>query len=74
MIASYSKADYPYDNAKIKFYHVSINREKLYQLDFRHIRDVYQAVFRYNYGFYNTKRIHHSLGYLTPNAFERKAN
>ncbi|WP_416348775.1 IS3 family transposase, partial [Listeria seeligeri] len=28
----------------------------------------------YNYGFYNTKRIHQSLGYLTPNDFERKAN
>ncbi|WP_394355643.1 IS3 family transposase, partial [Listeria ivanovii] len=27
-----------------------------------------------NYGFYNTKRIHQSLGYLTPNDFERKAN
>ncbi|WP_414627904.1 IS3 family transposase, partial [Listeria seeligeri] len=23
---------------------------------------------------YNTKRIHQSLGYLTPNDFERKAN
>ncbi|MBC1932355.1 integrase core domain-containing protein [Listeria seeligeri] len=74
MIVSYSKAGYPYDNAKIESYHASIKREQLYRLDFQHINDVYQAVFSYNYGFYNTKRIHQSLGYLTPNDFERKAN
>ncbi|WP_416349168.1 IS3 family transposase [Listeria seeligeri] len=51
-----------------------MKREQLYRLDFQHINDVYQAVFSYNYGFYNTKRIHQSLGYLTPNDFERKAN
>ncbi|WP_271005166.1 integrase core domain-containing protein, partial [Listeria seeligeri] len=74
VIVSYSKAGYPYDNAKIESYHASIKREQLYRLDFQHINDVYQAVFSYNYGFYNTKRIHQSLGYLTPNDFERKAN
>ncbi|WP_414627918.1 IS3 family transposase [Listeria seeligeri] len=51
-----------------------MKREQLYRLDFQHINDVYQAVFSYNYGFYNTKRIHQYLGYLTPNDFERKAN
>ncbi len=74
VIVSYSKAGYPYDNAKIESYHTSIKREQLYRLDFQHINDVYQALFSYNYGFYNTKRIHPSLGYLTPNDFERKAN
>nr|WP_246438765.1 IS3 family transposase [Listeria portnoyi] len=72
--ASYSKAGYPYDNAKIESYHASIKREKLYRLDLNDINDVYRAVFSYNYGFYNTKRIHQSLGYLTPNAFEKIAN
>ncbi|MBC1905096.1 DDE-type integrase/transposase/recombinase [Listeria booriae] len=37
VIASYSKAGYPSDNAKIKSYHARIKREKLYQLDFQHI-------------------------------------
>jgi hypothetical protein len=32
-----------------------------------------RPVFTYNYGFYNTRRIHQSLQYLTPNQFEKIA-
>lgn len=39
---------------------------------FQTIEDVNKAVFKYNYGFYNTKRIHQSLDYLTPNQVESK--
>lgn len=67
---SYSKPGYPYDNAIIESYHASLKIEWLYRHQFQTIEDVNKAVFKYNYGFYNTKRIHQSLGYLTPNQVE----
>lgn len=70
VLSSYSKPGYPYDNAIIESYHASIKIEWLYRHRFQTIEDVNKAVFKYNYGFYNTKRIHQSLGYLTPNQAE----
>lgn len=72
VLASYSKPGYPYDNAIIESYHASLKIEWLYRLKFQTIDDVNKAVFKYNYGFYNNKRIHQSLGYLTPNQTESK--
>ena len=72
VLSSYSKPGYPYDNAIIESYHASLKIEWLYRHRFQTIEDVNKAVFKYNYGFYNTKRIHQSLGYLTPNQTESK--
>ncbi|MDG6112260.1 IS3 family transposase, partial [Lactococcus formosensis] len=33
--------------------------------------EAYQSIFWYIEAFYNSKRIHQSLGYLTPNQFEK---
>ncbi|KST90831.1 Mobile element protein [Lactococcus lactis subsp. lactis] len=33
--------------------------------------ETYQSIFWYIEAFYNSKRIHQSLGYLTPNQFEK---
>lgn len=74
IIASYSAKGYPYDNAIIESYHASIKRECLYRVIIRDLAHAKQLVFAYNYGFYNTRRIHQSLGYLTPNEFVKQFN
>ena len=40
--------------------------EMAYRRDFKDIEDVREAVFRYIELFYNRKRLHSSLGYMTP--------
>lgn len=72
VIASYSAKGYPYDNAIIESYHASIKREKLYRIKIRDLAHAKQVVFAYNFGFYNTRRIHQSLNYLTPNQFMKQ--
>lgn len=71
VLGSYSKTGYPYDNAVIESYHAALKIEALYRHKFKTIQEVNRAVFEYNYGFYNTKRIHQSLGYITPNEAEQ---
>lgn len=71
VLSSYSKPGYPYDNAVIESYHAALKIESLYRQKFQTIEDVNKAVFKYNYGFYNTDRIHQSLGYITPNEAEQ---
>ena len=74
VIASYSAKGYPYDNAIIESYHASIKRECLYRTVIRDLTHAKELVFSYNYGFYNTRRIHQSLGYLTPNEYLKRFN
>ncbi|RLV18939.1 IS3 family transposase, partial [Streptococcus iniae] len=38
---------------------------------FSNFEEAYQSIFWYIEAFYNSKRIHQSLGYLTPNQFEK---
>ena len=70
--SSYSKSGYPYDNAIIESYHAALKIEWLYRQKFQTIEDLNKAVFKYNYGFYNNKRIHQGLGYSTPSQAEIK--
>ena len=71
VVQSFSKKSYPWDNAVIESYHAALKIEALYRHKFKTIQEVNRAVFEYNYGFYNTKRIHQSLGYITPNEAEQ---
>ncbi|WP_162473881.1 hypothetical protein [endosymbiont 'TC1' of Trimyema compressum] len=40
------------------------------RISLKDLEEVYIQSFEYNYGFYNIKGIHQSLGYMTPNDFE----
>ena len=72
VIASYNEPEYPYDNTQIESYHACLEREKLYRYKIINLVDAKRLVFEYNYGFYNTYRIHTSIDYLTPNEFEKQ--
>jgi putative transposase len=70
--SSYSRKGYPYHNAWIESFHSSLKREQIYTMVLVNISDVESACFEYIEGFYNSKRIHESLGYKTPNEFEKE--
>ncbi|MFZ2600761.1 IS3 family transposase, partial [Lactococcus lactis] len=48
-----------------------LKREWVYQFKYKNFEEAYQSIFWYIEAFYNSKRIHQSLGYLTPNQFEK---
>ena len=70
---SYTSLNHSCDeNANQESFHATIKKEWLYNQTFNTIEDVRRAVFEYIEGFYNTKRIHSSLGYLSPCEFENQ--
>ena len=66
MAPSMSALDCPYNNACMENFFASLKKERIYRRDFKDIGDVREAVFRYIELFYNRKRLHSSLGYMTP--------
>ena len=63
---SMSRVACPYDNACIESFFSSAKRECIYRKDYESIDDVKKDLFEYIELFYNRKRIHASLGYLSP--------
>ena len=59
-----------YDNAPAESFFKTLKTEEVYCKKYRTKTDAKVALFRYIEGFYNTKRIHSSLGYRSPKQFE----
>ena len=68
---SFSRKGCPYHNASLESWHGHLKGEWTYQFKYRNFNEAYQSIFWYIEAFYNSKRIHQSLGYLTPNQFEK---
>lgn len=77
IIQSFSKKGCPYDNACIESFHATIKKEEIYINRYRTFEEASIAIFKYIEGWYNRKRIHSSINYMTPEEFEllsRKAS
>jgi len=70
MKASMSRKGNCYDNACIESFHSVLKKEFIYCTRFRTKAQAQQEVFEYIELFYNRKRIHGSLGYVSPDRFE----
>lgn len=71
---SFSRKGCPYDNAGIESFHASIKKEEVYpSKTYETFEEAHLAIFQYIEGFYNRKRIHSSINYLTPNQMEELA-
>ena len=70
VIQSFSKKGYPFDNACCESFFKYLKKEETNRRNFRTYRDLYHSVFQYIEGFYNSRRPHGSLGYLTPDEME----
>jgi transposase InsO family protein len=71
MTPSMSRKGNCYDNACIESFHNLLKRECVYLSHFISKKQAKQAIFEYIECFYNRKRIHSSIGYVSPVHYER---
>lgn len=71
MVASMSRTGNCYDNACIESFHSLLKKEFVYCTKFRTKTQAQQEIFEYIELFYNRKRIHGSIGFISPNQFEK---
>ena len=60
-----------YDNAVCETFHASIKKERIYRQSWPTRAQARATVFEYIEGWYNPRRRHSTLGYLSPIEFER---
>lgn len=73
IIQSFTSLNHSCDeNASQESFHASLKKEKLYQIKLYNYQDAYNAIYEYIEGFYNPVRTHSSIGYNSPNDFEKK--
>ena len=70
IIQSFSKKGCPYDNACIESFHSSIKKEEIYRNTYSTFEEANRAIFKYIECWYNRKRLHSSINYMTPNQCE----
>ena len=58
----------PYDNACIESFHSLLKKEEVHLHIYIDSKDAYKSIFEYIESWYNRKRIHSSLNYMTPEA------
>jgi len=69
---SMSRKGDPYDNACIESFHATIKKELIYRTRFVSRADARKAIANYIVSFYNERRRHSTIGYFSPNNYERK--
>jgi putative transposase len=63
-----------WDNAVVESFFASLKTELIYRRQFHTRQEAQSAIFTYVEGFYNRRRRHSTLGYLSPVEFERQAS
>jgi transposase InsO family protein len=70
--ASMSRTGDCWDNAVVESFFSTLKRELVYRTTFANHDAARSALFQYIEGFYNRRRLHSSLGYLSPEEYERR--
>jgi putative transposase len=69
--ASMSRRGNCWDNAVAERFFLNLKTERVWQRDYANHGEAIRDIADYIVGFYNTVRIHSTLGYLPPTAYER---
>ena len=64
---SYSKKGYPYDNASMESFNAILKKEEVNVNTYQTFKEAKLVIFEFIESWYNNKRIHGTLGYITPN-------
>lgn len=64
---SYSKKGYPYDNASMESFNAILKKEEVNVNTYQTFEQAKLVIFEFIESWYNNKRIHSTLGYITPN-------
>lgn len=67
---SYSRKGNPYDNACIESFHAIIKKEWIYQRRYHSYEEAKLSIFEFIEAWYNRKRKHSKLGYMSPIDYE----
>lgn len=59
------------DNAVMERFFLNLKMERVWRRDYANYQEAISDVTDYIVGFYNSKRLHSTLGYLPPNGYER---
>lgn len=70
--ASMSRKGNCWDNAVMERFFLNLKMERVWQRDYANHAEATRDIADYIVGFYNSCRLHSTLGYLSPNAYERK--
>lgn len=73
VVLSLSRKGNCYDNSVVESFFSSLKNELTHDRSFRDRPEARQAIFEYIEGFYNRTRLHQTLGYRSPEEFERQA-
>ena len=65
-----SRKGNPYDNAVMESFYRTLKRELVQDAHYDNPEQARQDIFRYIELYYNTKRIHSAIGWLSPTQFE----
>lgn len=71
--ASMSRKANCWDNAVMERFFLNLKMERVWQRDYANHAEAIRDVADYIVGFYNSVRLHSTLGYLPPNAYEFKS-
>jgi len=71
--ASMSRKGNCWDNAVMERFFLNLKMERVWQRDYANRAEALRDINDYIVGFYNNVRLHSTLGYLPPNAFELKS-
>ena len=71
-VISMSRAGNPYDNAKAESFMKTLKSEEVYLRRYQNQEDARASIQRFIEDVYNRKRLHSSLGYLSPDDFEER--
>lgn len=66
ILHSFSRKGNPYDNACMKSFHSVLKKEEIDLHTYSDSTEAHRAIFESVEGWYNHKRIHSAIGYITP--------
>ena len=73
VVTSTGSAGDCFDNAMAESFFATLECELLQRRSFKTQAEAHMAIFAFLESWYNTRRLHSALGYLSPNEFERRA-
>lgn len=72
LCASMSRKGNCWDNAPMERFFLNLKRERVWQQDYANHAEAERDITDYIVGFYNSERLHSTLGYLPPTEYERE--